>query len=207
MIRSRHFPFYFKFKTIFDACPQLQKLEMWNVRNLVKEPIGMFAQLRELEWGLLGRCGQGEDYEIELTNILLAAPNLEKLSLAENSEYALSVEDLRKLTSLVVDKKILCKLTSIRLEIRLIPEYELNYDLLRALRDFVAVAAVRLPDLVEFYFLLFGHDSEDLDEILEIGLCSSEEEDLMKIAEHFEDCIGDSTIADFIRAINARKQQ
>ncbi|CAB3367610.1 Hypothetical predicted protein [Cloeon dipterum] len=186
-------------EAIFDACPKLQRLElcqMWDGND----PLEFFAQLREFHW-TMGRSNKVL-CKFEVTNIL-AAPNLEKLFL-EDFENQLGIDELRKLTSLVADQKILRKLTSLSLKFGLLFNHRnINYNLLRALRDFVAVAAVHLPNLVHFYMVLVCEDR--------VPGCfnfyfSDEEEDVCSIGRQFEEWIGDDSIAKFIRLINARKR-
>ncbi|CAB3367607.1 Hypothetical predicted protein [Cloeon dipterum] len=185
----------FSFSRIFDACPKLRKIELGHILILDDmKPLESFAQLRELHWK--------PKNQFEMTNIL-SAPNLERVYLSCRHDW-ISVENLRKLMSLVADKKILSKLTSFSLRLFGSINYrEINYDLLRALRDFVAVAAVHLPKLVNFKFWLGIKGRHPR---LPRYFQSDNPEELGKIGTKFQEWIGDDTIVEFIRAINVRKQ-
>ncbi|CAB3373167.1 Hypothetical predicted protein [Cloeon dipterum] len=183
----------YSFKQIFDACPKLQRLEMYNVQiSDDKKPIESFSQLRELRMTL----GHYLDHNIVLTNIL-SAPNLEKISLSCYLEE-LDIDDLRKLMSLIADEKILRKLTSFCLRLsRTIDYRKINYDFLRTLRDFVAIAAVHLPNLVDFTLWLSCRNREDG---FALSLRSDQEKQLCIIGERFQKWIGDDSIANITPA-------
>ncbi|XP_065336663.1 uncharacterized protein LOC135937441 [Cloeon dipterum] len=200
MIRSgRTSSLKFSFQRIFDACPNLQKLTLTCVKiSDDRQPLKSFAQLRELDW-----TPDSINDEFVVTNIL-AAPNLQKFSLSCNHSE-MSARNLQKLTSLVAEKKILSKLTSLSLNFCDCIEQEvvvdINYEFLRALRDLVAVSAVHLPNLIDFKLgMCFEEYSET------ICIQSNLEYDLHYVfGRKFQDWIEDDSIVEFILAFNARK--
>ncbi|XP_065336354.1 uncharacterized protein LOC135937189 [Cloeon dipterum] len=178
------------FSRIFASCPKLQKLVLSGVDiSDYKKPIDTFAPLREFEWTPYDTGLQ----TFEVTNILSALPNLEKITLSDLE--SLEVDDLKKLASNIKENKILGKLTEIKLIFPVCGHFESDDDrvLLRAVRDIIANAVAYLPALV------------DIELYLGYRLNSLYQDQIRKIGEKFQELIGDDSIVKFIRTIENRK--
>ncbi|CAB3382285.1 Hypothetical predicted protein [Cloeon dipterum] len=110
-----------EFSAIFDSCPRLEKLRLFNMRKIVDDdtPFEMpYPSLKEFEWEPM-RSGNAF-----LSNILMAATNLEKLVL--RSSY-FNVTDLEGVNTLITREKILRELTTFHFEIFMDKSYPFGH--------------------------------------------------------------------------------
>ncbi|CAB3367862.1 Hypothetical predicted protein [Cloeon dipterum] len=118
---------------VFNACPRLKKLTLKDVRQLQNPgSLSNFSELKELVWAK-------EFGKVELHDIL-CAPNLQRV---EVTCQGWNQEDLRILTSLIAEKKILSKLHTFRVCFR--RDVSSLYEVVGLLKN----AAAFLPKLTD----------------------------------------------------------
>ncbi|CAB3376931.1 Hypothetical predicted protein [Cloeon dipterum] len=138
--------------SVCKSCPNLEKLCLRHLRLLDDFSKNYYLpKLRELEWAP-GRATRGAC----LSNIL-SAPNLEKISLLTQGDFDFDLSDLKKVSTLICQGKILRRLTNFKFQLLYcIPLKKTNVEYFKALSELLKNASAFLPNLLDldgnFYF-------------------------------------------------------
>ncbi|XP_065335115.1 uncharacterized protein LOC135936284 [Cloeon dipterum] len=136
------------FSDIFALCPKLERLYLGG--NILEDeaPLTSFSQLKEI--GL--EFFQSFNNRIKLSEIL-QAPLLEKITFFG---YCLDLEELKKTTALVADKKILRGLKTLHVRYILRSFRDLDVEYFQAISSFIKCAVASIPGLKDVKFDVNG---------------------------------------------------
>ncbi|CAB3385509.1 Hypothetical predicted protein [Cloeon dipterum] len=110
VINAKPDPITFKFKTIFSLCPKLRQLGLFNVgMNDDWLKIQFFAELEYFDW----QPPKKESHETATLSNILSAPKLQSFTM--RNEF-FKADDLRKVSTLIAEKKILGNLEQLHFD-------------------------------------------------------------------------------------------
>ncbi|CAB3386604.1 Hypothetical predicted protein [Cloeon dipterum] len=148
----RSFPLKINLKTIFANCPKLRTIILDHVNiSDSSAPIKFFPPLKQFTW-----VTSDSAKNAFLSNIL-QAPALETISIY-NENY--DVEDLKAVSALIAEKKILRKLRNFRYTSSLIEMENVNLEFFRAMSDVIKNASAFLPKLSSVKLALYYKNND-----------------------------------------------
>ncbi|CAB3386369.1 Hypothetical predicted protein [Cloeon dipterum] len=146
------FPLKIQLKTIFANCLKLQTIILDHVNiSDSSAPIKFFPPLKQFTW-----VTSDSAKNAFLSNIL-QAPALETISIY-NENY--DVEDLKAVSALIAEKKILRQLTNFRYTSSLIEMENVNLEFFRAMSDVIKNALAFLPKLSSVKLALYYKNND-----------------------------------------------
>ncbi|CAB3385495.1 Hypothetical predicted protein [Cloeon dipterum] len=170
VINAKPDPITYKFKTIFSLCPKLRQLELLNVGmndDLLK--IQFFAELEYFDW----QPPKKESHETAMLSDILSAPKLQSFTM--RNEF-FNADDLRKVSTLIADRKILGNLEQLHFDHSSALEIDADYKsdpqfsqfalFFPAFSEFMKNAIAFCANLNDVYVYISFYD-EDLVEYIE----------------------------------------